>query len=115
MTTELLLLAVAVLVAVGIPLSIMARTARRNAILMQRADQHRRYEAFNAVLARIEAKGVGPAQKIAAVRQLREFPEYRHITVVMCNSINVNGTGPGAEIFQNELKLTEEHLLKAEG
>jgi hypothetical protein len=75
--------------------------------------QLRRYEAFTAVLARVEAKNVGPAQKIAAVRQLREFPEYRHITVAMCNSIEVNGRGPGVDIFQNELKQTEAHLLKA--
>lgn len=100
--------------AIAVPLLLIAQVLRRNYRMASRAEAHRRYEAFNVLMARIESKNVGPAQKIGAVRRLREFPEYRDLIVVMCNSIEVHGTGPGAEIFQNELRLTEEHLLKAD-
>ncbi|MBV7256398.1 hypothetical protein KCG44_06315 [Pacificimonas sp. WHA3] len=111
---EAALIAAAILIAVGAPLAIIAGVGRRNHELAAKTEQLRRYEAYTAVVARIEAQNVGPAQKMIAVRQLREFPEYRDLTVVMCNSIQVNGTGPAAEIFQNELKVTEQYLLKAE-
>ena len=112
--TDSLISALILAAAIGVPLLAIARLMWRNQAMACRAEQHRRYEAFNMLVARIESKNVGPASKIGAVRQLREFPEYRDLIVVMCNSIEVQGSGPGAEIFQNELKLTEEHLLNAD-
>ncbi|MEO0499114.1 MAG: hypothetical protein AAF205_00965 [Pseudomonadota bacterium] len=99
--------------AIGVPLAILAVLMIRNRRSALTAEQLRRYEAFSAILARVEAKEIGAAQKIVAVRQLRNFPEYADLIVLMCNSIDVNGTGPGVEVFQNELRLTEQHLLKA--
>ncbi|MEE4349897.1 MAG: hypothetical protein V2J26_06685 [Pacificimonas sp.] len=113
MTADLIIPLILAL-AIGVPMAIVARVIWKNHVLARNAEQMRRYEAFNALLTRIEHKNFGPVQKIAAVRQLREFPEYRDLIVVMCNNITVNGSGPGVEIFENELKKTEEALLKAE-
>ncbi|MBZ6379106.1 MULTISPECIES: hypothetical protein [Pacificimonas] len=110
--TDSILIAIVLGLAIGLPMAALARAIWKNHSLAQRAERMRRYEAFNALLARIENKNFGPTQKIAAVRQLREFPEYRDLIVVMCNNISVQGVGPGVEIFENELKKTEAHLLK---
>ncbi|MGB3722255.1 MAG: hypothetical protein WA979_05480 [Pacificimonas sp.] len=98
---------------IGLPILLLALTLIKNRASALSAEKLRRFEAFTAVLRRIEAKDIGPVEKIVAVRQLREFPEYSDLTVILCNSIDVNGTGQGAEIFQNELNVTEQELLRA--
>jgi hypothetical protein len=76
-----------------------------------------RYRAYMAVLDRLvhevnkEASN-GPAV-VASMRELREFPEYRDISVLLLNATNITGTTQYDRMLQVEVQQTEAFLLES--
>ena len=89
-------------------------TARKVAIEKQPGT---RYRAYMAVLDRLvhevnkEASN-GPAV-VASMRELRTFPEYRDISVLLLNATNITGKTPYDRMLQVEVQQTEAFLLES--
>jgi len=76
-----------------------------------------RYRAYMAVLDRLvqevnnEASN-GPAV-VASMRELRAFPEYRDISVLLLNATSITGKSQYDRLLQVEVQQTEAFLLEA--
>ncbi|KPP88112.1 hypothetical protein SAMN04515621_2900 [Erythrobacter sp. HL-111] len=74
-----------------------------------------RYNAIMDYLHRACRKGPAEGQSgasfIAAVRELRNYPEHRDLTVLFLEEINVSGTGKFNELAKREIRAAEEYLL----
>ena len=109
------LIVVGVVIPVWVFLSILY-TGRQVAIEKQPGT---RYRAYMAVLDRLvhevnkEASN-GPAV-VASMRELREFPEYRDISVLLLNATNITGKTPYDRMLQVEVQQTEAYLLETTG
>jgi hypothetical protein len=74
-----------------------------------------RYNAIMDYLHRACRKGPAEGQSgasfIAALRELRNFPEHRDLTVLFLEEVNVSGPGKFNELAKREIRAAEEYLL----
>lgn len=115
MTTFESLLLVIALVGVGIPAWICAAittSSRHQAVSVKNGG----FPAYTALIDRIldefdKDKGRGPIM-VAAVRELRSFPEYRDTTVLLLNEVTVTGSSQYDRLMEVEIRETEAFLLE---
>ena len=94
----------------------MVYTGRKVAIDKQPGT---RYRAYMAVLDRLvhevnKDASNGPAV-VASMRELRTYPEYRDISVLLLNATNITGKTPYDRMLQVEVQQTEAFLLESTG
>ncbi len=111
---ESLLLVIA-LIGLGIPTWICAAIAissKNQAVAVKDSS----FVAYSALIDRIldefeKDRGRGPIM-VAAVRELRSFPEYRDITVLLLNDVTVTGSSQYDRLMEVEIRETEAFLLE---
>jgi hypothetical protein len=57
-------------------------------------------------------KGGSILSKVAALYELRQFPEYAEVILCMTENPDIRGYGPAKELLEQEFKLTNEALRK---
>ncbi len=108
-----------ILVGVVIPVWVylfMIHSARNLAVEKQPGT---RYRAYMNVLDRLVQEvnkdaSNGPAV-VASMRELRNFPEYRDISVLLLNATNITGKSQYDRMLQVEVQETEAFLLELAG
>jgi hypothetical protein len=66
---------------------------------------------LHAACRRARGESQSAAAFVATVRELREYPEYRDLSVLFLEEITVKGTGKFDELAKTEIRQVEEYLL----
>jgi hypothetical protein len=96
---------VATFVGVSVPLMTIAGSAVAFVVKQFSEAKQQRKERFFHLMALIDGPGT-IAQKVAAVYQLRDFPEHKDFVVRFCNSQQENVTGEAGASLVDEMKRT---------
>jgi hypothetical protein len=75
-------------------------------------EQHRRFEQFFSVTDKIGQSEGSLLSKVAALYELRRFPEYAEVIVRMTQAPEIVGGGRATEVLEQELRLTNQEMRK---
>jgi hypothetical protein len=75
-------------------------------------EQHRRFEQFFSVTDKIGQSEGSLLSKVAALYELRRFPEYAEVIVRMTQAPEIVGGGRAKEVLEQEFKLTNQAMSK---
>jgi hypothetical protein len=95
-----------------IPLAALAWAAVQHVQIQRRDEKRRQFDEFFEVMDKIGQAEGSIASKMAAVYQLRKYPQYREVIIRFCRGAEVRGDGTTREMFQRELTLLEKHFSK---
>jgi hypothetical protein len=98
--------------ALVIPLFILSATAVRYLLDRQAEMKCRRFEEFFTVTDKLGDTGGSIMSKVAAVYELRRFPEYADVITRMTDAPDIRGSGRPVELLVNEFQLTHEVMKK---
>jgi hypothetical protein len=93
-----------------VPLAALAWAAVFYTLSHRRDTQHRRFDRFFSVTDKIGQEGGSIMSKVAALYELRRFPEYSEVIVRMTENPDIRGAGRPKEILENEFKLTHDAM-----
>jgi hypothetical protein len=100
----------AAIISVSVPLCALAWSAVAYVHLRQREMRRERYERFCAVMEHLGRQGGSVAAKMAAVYELRKFPEYAEVIVRLFDQVEVDGHS--APTLTSEMALTAGFLRR---
>ncbi|MGO9236450.1 MAG: hypothetical protein ACLPSF_15785 [Methylocella sp.] len=101
---------VAAILSVSVPLAALAWSAVAYVRLRGREIQRERYQRFFEVMGQI-GKESGPiTSKIAAVYELRKFPEYADVIIRLLEQVPIEGSL--APLLRAEMDLTTDFLRR---
>jgi uncharacterized UPF0146 family protein len=93
-------------IGVIIPLGTLAWAAYQYVALQKRSERQQRFDNLFIVMDKIgEANASLPAQ-VAAIYELRSYPEYAEVIIRFCNDATSYIHGGSAELLKTELRLT---------
>ncbi|MGP0061832.1 MAG: hypothetical protein ACLPID_21420 [Beijerinckiaceae bacterium] len=101
---------IAAILSVSVPLCALAWSAAAYVRLRQSEIRRERYERFFEVMEHIGSKGGSIASKVAAVFELRRFPEYQEVIIRLFERVGVEGDA--APMLKSEMDLTADFLRK---
>lgn len=99
---------IAAILSVSVPLCALAWSAVAYVRLRQREIRRERYERFFEVMEHLGKQGGSVASKMAAVYELRKFPEYADVIVRLFDHVEVDGQS--APMLKSEMVLTADFL-----
>lgn len=95
-----------------VPLCVLAWAAYRYTVDREEERKYRRFEQFYAVTDRVGEQGGSIVSKVAAVYELRRFPDYADVIVRLTESPDIRGSGRPVEMLSNEFKLTHDEMKR---
>lgn len=93
-----------------IPLFAIAWAAVNYVRLEREKERSARYHRFFDLMEQLGRDGYSIGAKMAALFELRKYPEYSDVIIRMCDSIPVSGEEASAKALKNEMKLTSDAL-----
>ncbi len=99
---------IAAILSVSVPLCALAWSAVTYVRLRQREIQQERYERFFEVMEHLGKENGSIASKMAAVFELRKFPEYQEVIIRLVEQASVRGSA--APMLRAEMELTADFL-----
>ncbi len=99
---------IAAILSVSVPLCALAWSAVTYVRIRQREIQRDRYERFFEVMDHLGKQGGSVASKMAAVFELRKFPEYADVIIRLVDQVDVEGHA--APMLKAEMELTAAFL-----
>ncbi|MEM8824404.1 MAG: hypothetical protein AAGF30_12400 [Pseudomonadota bacterium] len=100
-------------VALLIPLLTIAGSALAYVVSMYREKSLRRQQRFDNLVSRMDDRGT-IAGKLAAIYEMRQFPEHREFIVRFCESQQNNLEGGGSDDLAAEMRATLEYFLQTQ-
>jgi len=91
-----------------VPLVALAWAALQHVYNQKRDQSFREYERFFKVMKELGSKDSTTPGNMAAVYELRKFPQYQEVIVRLCDDAKL--TGGAADLLYREMKLTADHL-----
>ena len=102
---------------IGVPAWIFSLAIYHLAKRPRKSDPGARFSAYVAIVDRLFEEMDKEHNRAAIIlvcfRELREFPEFRDITIAMLGIINVTGKSFNDRMLIDELKATEDFLLSS--
>ena len=95
-----------------LPLIVIAWTAWRFTDQRREEQKHRRFEHFFSVTDKIGQEGGSILSKVAAIHELRRFPEYSEVIIRMTEEPDIRGSGRPRAILEQEFELTHEVMKR---
>jgi hypothetical protein len=95
----------------AIPLITLAGSALAYVVRLYIDGAERRRKQFFELMQFIDSKEP-IAAKVAAVYQLRSFPEHRDFIIRFCGSQRGNIVGPASNLLSDEMDKTREHMVR---
>ncbi|MXO73813.1 hypothetical protein GRI40_01060 [Altererythrobacter aerius] len=95
-----------------IPLAVLAWTAWKFTADRSEQRKHRRCEHFFSVTDKIAQSEGSLLSRVAALYELRRFPEYSEVIVRMTEAPEIVGGGRAKAVLQQEFRLTQEAMKK---
>jgi hypothetical protein len=93
---------------VVVPLAALAWAAVFYTISHRREVSHQEYKRFFEVTNHLGDHGGSIASKMAAAFELRRYPQYKSVTINICERTEVKG--PSAQMLIDELQATADFL-----
>ena len=90
-----------------LPLTALAWAAVFFVFTWREENKHKRYEKFFSLMDRVGEQDSSIAGKMAAVYELRKYPEYKDVIVRLCQDGQIAGSGKG--MLEREFDLTAKH------
>jgi hypothetical protein len=97
-----------------LPLCVLAWTAWRFTADRKHELRHKRFERFFSVTDKIGQEGGSILSKVAALYELRRFPEYSEVIIRMTENPDIRGSGRPKEILEQEFRLINEAMRKSD-
>ena len=91
-----------------LPLSITAFSAMRYVGLEAEKRRASRYSEFYRLMDQIGMSGGSIASKMAAISELKKYPEYKEVILRLCSGASIAGTE--AHLLVQEFSLTAQHI-----
>jgi len=95
-----------------LPLCVLAFSAWRFTADRREQQKHRRFEHFFSVTDKIGQVEGSLLSKVAALYELRRFPEYAEVIVRMTEAPEIVGGGRAKTVLEQEFRLTHEAMNK---
>lgn len=70
--------------------------------------RHKRYQKFFDLMDKVGARDASIAGKMAAVFEMRNYPEYREVIIRLCRDAGIEGEAK--ELLEREFDLTARHF-----
>lgn len=99
------------IVGVVLPLLAIAGSAVAYVVKFYSERSDIREQRFTALVSRIDEPGA-MASKVAAVYEMRQFPEHRDFIVRFCRTQQGNVSGSGAALLEAEMQQTAEYFRR---
>ena len=96
--------------ALVLPLCALAWSAWQYVAIQKREEARQRFDKFFRVMDKIGEQEGSIAAKMAAVNELRSYPEYRELIVRLCVAAAPTISGGNAEMLKREFELTAKHF-----
>jgi len=96
--------------ALVLPLIALAWSAWQYVALQKREEERQRFDNFFRVMEKIGEQQGSIAAKIAAVHELRKYPEYKDLIVRLCRDAAPRVVGENAHMLRKEFEFTAEHF-----
>ena len=93
-----------------LPLTVTAVSAALYIWLEFRKQKNRRYDNFYVLMDQIGRNNSSIASKMAAISELKRYPEYRDVIVRLCCDAEVLEADLPATMLRNEFELTARHF-----
>ncbi|MBJ7377779.1 hypothetical protein [Sphingobium sp.] len=93
---------------VVLPLLVLAWSAWQYVALQRREEARQRFDKFFRVMEKIGEQQGSIAAKIAAVYELRKYPEYKELIIRLCNDAAPRVVGDNAIMLRREFELTSQ-------
>lgn len=91
-----------------LPLTTLAWAAAFLVLTWRSEVNHKRYEKFFSLMDRVGEQGSSIAGKMAAVYEMRKYPEYRDVIIRLCQDAEIDGAAK--ELLEREFDLTAQHF-----
>jgi hypothetical protein len=91
-----------------IPLAALAWAAILHVRTERREQQYREYQKFFEIMRELGSKESTVPGNMAAVFELRKFPEYKDVIVRLCEDAPLEGTA--TKLLAREMSMTAEYL-----
>jgi hypothetical protein len=91
-----------------IPLVVTAVSAFLYVRLELKKQKSAKYDQFYKLMDQIGAQGGSIASKMAAISELKKYPEYRDVIIRLCLHAGVGGAE--AHLLEKEFELTAQHF-----
>jgi len=92
--------------ALVVPLCALAWSAWQYVMIQRREEARARFDNFFRIMDKIGEGQTSIASKIAAVYELRKYPEYRDLIVRFCRDAAPRVLGDNAFMLSKEMELT---------
>ncbi|MCP5387667.1 MAG: hypothetical protein H6916_12765 [Novosphingobium sp.] len=96
--------------ALVLPLASLAWSAWQYVAIQKREEARQRFDNLFRVMEKIGEQGGSIAAKMAAVNELRKYPEYKDLIVRLCNDAAPRVVGENASMLRREFELTAAHF-----
>ncbi len=93
-----------------LPLTVTAVSAALYIWLEFQKQKNRRYDNFYTLMDQIGQHNSSIASKMAAISELKRYPECRDVIVRLCSDAEVLGADVPATMLRNEFELTARHF-----
>jgi hypothetical protein len=93
---------------VVLPLMTLAGSAVGYIFLAQQKNAEEKFNRFFDLMEKIGAQDYSIAAKMAAISELRKFPEHKEVVIRLCQDAQVGG--PQAFLLEREFDLTARHF-----
>jgi len=91
-----------------LPLTAFAWAAIYFVITWRGEIKHKRYEKFFSLMDRVGEKGGSIAGKMAAIYEMRKYPEYKDVIIRLCQDAELDGSAK--HLLEREFELTARHF-----
>lgn len=96
--------------ALVLPLMALAWSAWQYVELQKREEKRQRFDNFFRVMEKIGEQQGSIAAKVAAVYELRKYPEYKEMIVRLCRDAAPQVVGGNAHMLRKEFELTADYF-----
>lgn len=99
----------------ALPLVALAWAALWYVSTRRREIRHQEFERFFFVMDKIGQEEGSIASKVAAVYELRKYPQYRDVIIRVCDNSQQHVVGASAQMLVDEMALTAEAMRRNNG
>lgn len=93
---------------VVVPLLALAWSAVFYTLARHREVRHQEYQRFFQIMDHLGQDGGSIASKMAAVYELRKYPQYAEVIINICEKAEI--TGEAADMLRDEMRATAEFM-----
>lgn len=92
----------------ALPIATLAWAALYFVLTWRNEIKHKRYEKFFELMNLVGARDASIAGKMAAVYEMRKYPEYGEVIIRLCRDAKIDGEAK--ELLEREFDLTARHF-----